>query len=176
MACAKVGSNTLGPTCSLTWLSYVLLNVYAYIGKHWGFYASLRDNHESEPISDSPFLIQRMGGNYKAAYDYSEMQGGLTYSWDWGNIGLIKDNHSWGSNYNGSNIQSGRTPSFAKISLQLNPVKWFEFNYYHGWLVSEVIDSTRSYWVREIEDRITEGFTITNTRQPIFLPSNRLKS
>jgi hypothetical protein len=32
------------------------------------------------------------------------------------------------------------------IKLQLNPVKWLDFNYYHGWLVSEVIDSSRSYY------------------------------
>jgi hypothetical protein len=68
------------------------------------------------------------------------------YSWKWGAFGIIKDHEEWGSNYFGSNILSGHTPSFAHIKLQLNPVRWFEFNYMHGWLVSEVIDSSRSYW------------------------------
>jgi hypothetical protein len=31
------------------------------------------------------------------------------------------------------------------IKLQLKPVDWFELNYIHGWLVSEVVDSSRSY-------------------------------
>ena len=120
---------------------------FAYYGDHWGFYASLRDNHENEKLSEDQFLNQRMGGNYKAHYDYSEMMGGMTYSWDWGMIGLVKDHFTWGTNYNGSNIFSGRTPSFAHIKLNLKPVSWFEFNYVHGWLVSEVVDSSRSYFL-----------------------------
>ncbi|MFP4025523.1 MAG: hypothetical protein ACLFVR_13445, partial [Thiohalospira sp.] len=43
--------------------------------------------------------------------------------------------------YNGANIFSGRTPSFAHLKLNLKPAEWFEFNWVHGWLVSEVIDS-----------------------------------
>lgn len=120
---------------------------FAYYGDHWGFYASLRDNHENEKLSEDRFLNQRTGGNYKAQYDYSEMMGGITYSWNWGMIGLVKDHFTWGTNYNGSNIFSGRTPSFAHIKVNLKPVSWFEFNYVHGWLVSEVVDSSRSYFL-----------------------------
>jgi len=141
--------------------------VQSYVGKNWGFYASLRDNHESEAISDSPFLNQRAGGNYKAAYDYSEMRGGITYSWKWGNIGLIKDHHNWGNSNNGSIIQSGRTPSFAKIQLKLSPVKWLEFSYFHGWLVSEEIDSTRSYWING-----NFGPTYRKVYHPKFMAAN----
>ncbi|OFX26386.1 MAG: hypothetical protein A2041_07335 [Bacteroidetes bacterium GWA2_31_9b] len=118
--------------------------VFAYIGNNWGFYASLRDNHESMILEKEDFLTQRTGANYKYTNeggDYSEMRGGLTYSWNWGSIGIVKDHFEWGNNYNGANIFSGRTPSFAHIKLQLKPVKWFEFNWVHGWLVSEVIDS-----------------------------------
>ncbi|MBN2365316.1 MAG: hypothetical protein JXL67_04085, partial [Calditrichaeota bacterium] len=39
------------------------------------------------------------------------------------------------------------TPSITKITLNLKPTRWFEFNYFHGWLVSDVIDSSRSYFV-----------------------------
>ncbi len=59
----------------------------------------------------------------------------------------MKDHFTWGTNYNGSNIFSGRTPSFAHIKVNLKPVSWFEFNYVHGWLVSEVVDSSRSYFL-----------------------------
>jgi hypothetical protein len=134
---------------------------FAYVGKHWGFYASLRDNHESIVLEKEDFLTQRMGANYKYSGkggDYSEMRGGLTYSWDWGSFGIIKDHFEWGNNYNGANIFSGRTPSFAHIKLQLKPAKWFEFNWVHGWLVSEVIDSastmvfTNSYGTDQREE------------------------
>jgi hypothetical protein len=88
-----------------------------------------------------------MGGNYKATYDYSEMRGGVMFSWNWGSLGLVKDHFEWGSNYNGSNIFSGKTPSFIMFKLNLKPVKWLDFNYVHGRLISEVVDSTRSYYL-----------------------------
>jgi len=117
-----------------------------YIGK-WGFYASLRDNHEKPLLGLPSFLTQREGGHLKGSTDWSEMQGGVTYAWDWGSAGLVKDNIEWGSNYNGPNIFSGRNPSYIQLRLQLTPVKWFSFNYFHGWLNSMVVDSTESYWV-----------------------------
>lgn len=123
---------------------------FAYIGNHWGFYASLRDNHEKEKLAEPAYVTQRIGGAYKATYDYSEMRGGITYSWKWGSVGLVKDHFSWGDNYNGSNIYSGRTPSYTHIKLHLNPTDWFEFNYMHGWLVSEVVDSARSYFYNNL--------------------------
>lgn len=121
---------------------------FAYFGDRVGAYASLRDNHESRMISLKPYLNQRIGGNYKFVDDggdYSEMRGGITYSWDWGHAGLVKDHIEWGSNYNGANIFTPKPPSFTHLKLSLNPVEWFRFNYFHGWLISEKIDSARSY-------------------------------
>ncbi len=119
---------------------------FAYAGKHWGFYANLRDNHDSRKIRSPQYLNQLPGANYKGDNDFSEMRGGVTYSWKWGSIGLLKDHFVWGDNLNGSNIFSGRTPSFAMIDLHLHPAKWIELRYIHGWLVSMVVDSARSYW------------------------------
>lgn len=117
-----------------------------YIGK-WGFYASLRDNHEKPLLGRPGYLTKRDGGHIKGTTDWSEMTGGVTYSWKWGNAGLVKERQQWGNNYNGSNIFGGNNPSFVQIALQLNPVKWFSFSYFHGWLNSMVVDSADSYWV-----------------------------
>ncbi len=126
---------------------------FGYIGKHLGLYANLRDNLETTPLSAESYLNKRTGATFKGgstgiknSVEYSEMRGGITYNWDWGTIGLIKDHFSWGDNYNGANIFSGKTPSFAHIKLNLKPVAWFELNYVHGWLVSDVVDSSRSYF------------------------------
>lgn len=123
---------------------------YGYIGKNLGIYGNLRDNYESELLISPGYFNQRQGvpvkGNPNGGVDYSESRGGVMYSWKWGAIGLIKDHEVWGTNYHGSNIFSGRTPSFAHIKLQLKPARWFEFNYMHGWLVSDVVDSSQSYW------------------------------
>ncbi|MEI8201419.1 MAG: hypothetical protein WCH34_00285 [Bacteroidota bacterium] len=132
--------------------TYGGLEASAYLGKNFGIYASLRDNYQDKYLLAKPtYFTQEMGGNYKVneggrlGGDFSEMRGGLTYTWKWGDIGLIKDHLEWGDNYNGANIFSGRTPSFAMIKLHLKPAKWFDFNYFHGWLVSEVTDSAQSY-------------------------------
>jgi len=123
---------------------------YAYVGKHLSFYANLRDNRESEWLSAPSYLNQRQGVPVKGAgdggVDFSEMRGGIFYTWKWGHVGLVKEHNTWGNNYNGPNIFSSKPPSYGMIKLQIKPAKWFEFNYFHGWLVSEVVDSSRSYW------------------------------
>jgi hypothetical protein len=117
----------------------------AYI-KKWGFYASLRDNHEKPLLGLPQYLTQRVDGHIKGIGDWSEMKGGVTYSWKWGSAGLVKDKQQWGNNYNGANIFGGNNPSFVQLRLHISPVKWFDFNYFHGWLNSMVVDSTNSYW------------------------------
>ena len=122
---------------------------WATVGDHLAVWASLRDNHETTFLSDEDYLNQRMGANYKytgdGGGDYSEMRGGISYSWKWGQLGVAKDHFLWGQGYNGANIFSGHTPSFAHINMQLKPADWFEFNWVHGWLVSEVTDTALSY-------------------------------
>jgi hypothetical protein len=120
--------------------------VRAYAGK-WGFYGSLRDNHEKPLLGLPEYLTPRSGGHIKNATDWSEMRGGVTWSWKWGYVGLIKDQQIWGTNYNGANIFGGNNPTFVSLRLHLNPAKWFEFDYMHGWLNSMVVDSARSYYV-----------------------------
>jgi hypothetical protein len=117
-----------------------------YIQK-WGFYASLRDNHEKPLLGKPEYLTQRVDGHIKGSTDWSDMQGGITYSWKWGNAGLVKEKLQWGNNYNGANIFGGNNPTFVQLKLHISPVKWFDFNYFHGWLNSMVVDSLNSYWV-----------------------------
>ncbi len=119
--------------------------VFSYVGKHFGVYASLRDNHEKKQLSDPNYLTTRPGAKYKSGNDFSEMRGGLTWSWKWGSFGLVKDHFEWGNFYRYPSIMSAKPPSITHLTLNLKPVKWFEFNYIHGWLVSGVVDSTLSY-------------------------------
>ena len=120
---------------------------FAYAGKHWGMYANLRDNRISEPLVAKKYLTEMPGIDNKGGEDFSEMRGGIAYSWNWGSLSLVKDHFIWGNNYHGSNIFSGRPPSVAQIKLHLTPVKWLDFNYIHAWLASDVLDSLRTYKV-----------------------------
>jgi hypothetical protein len=137
--------------------------VYGNISEYFTFYADIRDYHSSDRLSDESYLNQRLGVNYKSNLDYSEMRGGIAASTKWGYLGIVKDHVKWGNSYNGSNIFSGRTPSFPMIKLHLNPVKWFSFDYIHAWLISDVIDSTASY---------ATGSVTRDIMRPKFMAAN----
>ncbi len=126
------------------------VEAWSYAGK-FGVWASFRDNHESTELTARDFMNQRIGGsNIKIVSggqrDYWELRGGITYGWKWGHVGLIMGQFSWGENNAGANIFSGRTPAFPRLELSMNPAKWFRFTYVHGALVSEVVDSTLSFY------------------------------
>ncbi|MDF1573531.1 MAG: hypothetical protein P1P82_18150, partial [Bacteroidales bacterium] len=139
----------------------------------FALFASIRDNHESDYLTNRDFMNQRIGlSNYKGfsgttKRDYWEIRGGITYEWNWGHIGLLMDQFSWGDAHHGSNIFSGRTPAFSRIDLQLDPAKWLRFNYVHGWLISEVVDSTLSFWVNN-----SYGPDYREVYHPKFLAAN----
>jgi hypothetical protein len=130
------------------------IGVHATMGKNWAIWASLRDNQQVGAMLAKPgYLTQKQGGNYKGLTggvsgggEFSEMRAGIAWSWKWGTLSFEKDHLEWGDNYNGSNIFSGRVPSYAMIKLNMKPVSWLNFHYHHGWLVSQVVDSLLSYY------------------------------
>lgn len=97
---------------------------------------------------EQPALSPIAGVQYKeASYggDFSDSKGGISlYSW-WGSISLQRENLRWGDAYHASNILSGRVPAAPMLSLQLTPCKWFQLDYFHAWLVSNVVDSSYYY-------------------------------
>ncbi len=121
----------------------------AMIGKNLSVFGSLRDissnGFGNARLSDYTYLTSFPGYQYKEPSDFSDSRGGVKYAWKWGSVGLVKDNIVWGDNYHGSNIISGRAPSFPMITLRIKPTDWFEMNYIHGWLVSNVRDSSKYY-------------------------------
>lgn len=121
----------------------------AMMGKHLSVYGSLRDiSIQGQLLARPGYMNDFPGYEYKESSgggDYSDSRGGIKYAWNWGSVGLVKDNVIWGDNYHGSNILSGRAPSFPMLTLHLKPTKWFEMQYIHGWLVSNVADSSHYY-------------------------------
>ena len=110
-----------------------------------------------------PALNNIAGVQYKEANyggDFSDSKGGISlYSW-WGSIGLQRENIRWGDAYHASNILSGRNPAVPMLSLQLTPCRWFQLDYFHAWLVSNVVDSTYFY----LENTTKEGVQAKNYR------------
>lgn len=110
-----------------------------------------------------PALLPIPGVQYKeASYggDFSDSKGGISlYDW-WGSISIQRENIRWGEAYHSSNILSSRAPAVPMITLQLTPCKWFQFDYFHAWLVSNVIDSTYYY----VENTTKEDVPVKNYR------------
>jgi hypothetical protein len=163
------------------WNTYGGAEAITYVDRNWSAYMSLRDNYQSgQRLSHPNWYTQELGGNYKSQTgggqggEFSEMRAGVTYSWRWGNFGLLKDHLCWGDNQNGSNILSGRTPSYPMIKLHLHPAKWVEFHYHHGWLVSQAIDSVASYFPTDGPKRTVQRKKYIAANMFVIKPFKRL--
>ena len=130
-------------------------------------YGVIYNSDKNEYYIGSPALSSRPGAQYKeASYggDFSDSKGGISlYSW-WGSIALQRENIQWGDSYHASNILSGRAPAVPMISLQLTPCKWFQFDYFHAWLISNVVDSM-SYYL--------ENTTLLGVQDKEYRPYNK---
>jgi len=118
------------------------LNLLGSIGPNIGFNLNFKDNHVSN-IADQ--LLNKVsnttGIGFFAGNDYDEVNGNLTFSWTWGDFSIGKDYFVWGSGKSGQIILSEKAPSFPFIKLNVYPVSWLDFTYFHGVLNSGVIDS-----------------------------------
>ncbi len=117
------------------------------------------------------YLNNLPGVQYKEAEyggDFSDSRGGISlYTW-WGSIGLQRENVRWGDAYHASNILSGHNPAVPMITLNLKPCRWFEFNYFHAWLNSNVVDPTYFY-----TENYKEGVEKTHFRPaPKYMAAN----
>lgn len=124
------------------------------IAHHVSIWGSLRDNSwkglgiDGSRITKPAYLNDLPGVQYKEANyggDFSDSRGGLSiYAW-WGSIGIQRERITWGDAQHCSNILSGHNPAVPMFTIQLTPCKWFQFDYFHAWLPSNVLDSTYYY-------------------------------
>lgn len=145
------------------------------IAHHLSIWGSLRDNSWSGNLLNSKYfptssdklygarltkpgyLNNLPGVQYKEANyggDFSDSRGGIAlYTW-WGRISVERERLQWGDAQLSSTILSAHNPAVPMVTIQLTPCKWFQFDWFHAWLVSNVLDST--YYYSEVYD---EGVT-----------------
>ncbi len=88
------------PDASADWLTGVAktrtinwkngAKVYGSYGR-WAFFAALQDNHQDPLLGARDYLTRERGGHIKNGTDFSEMTGGISYMWRWGDISFLKD-------------------------------------------------------------------------------------
>ncbi len=130
---------------------------YGYISNSIGVSFDFRDNTESGATIDkdkqfSPITGVNERSNHTIVdyppdkIEYSEAKGIIATDWSWGTFAVGKDFLEWGYGDNGLLVLSQKPPSYPFIRLDISPVDWFGFNYFHGWLASDVVDSTEIYY------------------------------
>jgi len=130
---------------------------HGYISDNIGFSFDFRDNtEEGKTIDKRKYFTPETGVNARSSsnildypgdkLEYSETKGVVTASWDWGSIAAGKEFLEWGYGESGLLVLSQKAPSFPFIRLDINPVEWLGFNYFHAWLSSDVVDSSSFYY------------------------------
>lgn len=118
--------------------------------KGWGFQLYYRDWTETGTGLDtfrsfSPQTgIIRVGNSTARSQNHSEIRGHISYSWKKASISLGKDQYLWGYGENGRLVHSDRAPSYAYMRFDYRPFKWMHFQYMHGWINSNIVDTTRT--------------------------------
>jgi len=130
---------------------------YGYIYDVLGFSFDFRDNTESgNTIDKTKRFTPETGVNARTSenyynypddkMEYSEAKMMLATDWKWGSFAVGKEFIEWGYGDNGLIVMSQKAPSFPLLRLDINPVEWLSFNYFHTWLNSDVIDSSSFYY------------------------------
>lgn len=158
---------------------------YGYVSDILGFSFDFRDNTEKGDKIDkrkkfSPVTgVNEKSDRLNVVYppdkiEYSEAKGVLATDWQWGSVAVGKEFLEWGYADNGLIVLSQKAPSFPFIRLDINPVDWLHFNYFHAWLSSDVIDSTLIYYSEEGDQRFQFREKYIASHTLTFIPTKGL--
>ncbi len=122
-----------------------------YLGKSVGFNFQFMNNREEPNIRDFVWnrFSPKTGRNISLAdgsrVEYGEVYVNVSADWDWGSFSIGQNLTTWGYAENGQIVTSTKSPAYPAIRLDIYPTDWIHFNYMHGWLNSDVIDSNSFY-------------------------------
>lgn len=121
--------------------------INGYAGNNWSYSVRFFDNEESGDNLDKTKRFTRetslsITKEKKNSFEYDEVTASLMYSWSNGSVSVNKDYLAFGSGNFGKIILSDKAPPFPFIRFDYKPVDWLSFFYFHGFLQSNVPDST----------------------------------
>lgn len=122
-------------------------SLYGYANKSWAFSLSFFDNEESGTNLDiAKDLTPERGTSVtkvqKKSFEYDVVNASVAYQWSKGSVSIGKEYLKFGNGINTNIILGDKAPSFPFIRIDYKPVNWLRFFYFHGFLVSNVPDST----------------------------------
>ncbi|MCS7052631.1 MAG: capsule assembly Wzi family protein [Ignavibacterium sp.] len=147
--------------------------LYFYGNLAWlGFSFDFRDNNETGETIDKFKTFTPVTGTHTRfpkpnQIEYAEAKTVLGLDWSWGSFSFGRDFMEWGYGKSGLLVLSQKAPSFPFLRLDIHPVDWLSFNYFHAFLSSDVVDSQRTYyhslgWTRTIyRDKFLASHTLT---------------
>ena len=116
---------------------------------------TVKNNFREESSTPGNILVGAKSDN---KINYTDIRANINYSFKKGNISFGKDNLIWGYGENSNIVLSNKAPSYPYIRLDYKPLKWFNFNYTHAWLNSNIADSSLSYFANT--GRINNDFRL----------------
>ncbi len=129
------------------------LQLWASLGKRWGFQAYYRDLFENgegidfdRVFTPNPGIVKVTNPTAKSL-NYADVRASVHYNWNSGALSIGKEQYVVGYGINGNLINSTKAPSFPYLRLQQNILKWLKFEYTHAVLSSGLVDTPNSYRV-----------------------------
>jgi hypothetical protein len=124
------------------------LTAYGYVLDNWSYNLGFYDNEESGKNLDvNKVLTPERGTSVtklkEDAFEYDVVNASIGYYWNTGSLVLGKEYFKFGNGRTGNIILSDKAPSFPFIRFDIYPTDWLRFFYFHGFLVSNVIDSSK---------------------------------
>jgi hypothetical protein len=130
---------------------------YGYALDNWAYSLNFFDNEESGNNLDiTKDLTPERGTSItkikENAFEYDQVNASVGYYWNNGSISLGKEYFNIGSGIIGNVILNDKAPSFPFIRLDYKPVDWLNFFYFHGFLISNVPDSS-TFRYSQVDER-----------------------
>lgn len=133
------------------------IDLFGYVSDNWGYSLDFRDNLETSNNIDieknnTPVTGINLSKTTEKSIQYSSVNGQLNYSWNTGNLSFGKYAVNIGNGRTGQIINSSKAPTYPLIRLDFRPVNWLNFIYFHGFLESDIPDSS-TYRSTSVEGR-----------------------
>jgi hypothetical protein len=129
------------------------IQLWASLGKRWGFQAYYRDVFENgegidfdRAFTPNPGIVKVTNPTAKTL-NYADVRASVHYQWNTGAVSVGKEQYVVGYGINGNLINSTKAPSFPYLRLQQKILKWLTFEYTHAVLSSGLVDTPNSYRV-----------------------------